>query len=106
MSDELNQRAPGIFPTLHLPRDLQQHRSPVEYHPPFTTNHVLRRLLIFCIPVAEPDGSTSQKILEDLCQSTLPPEFRKEGGDWFATFNPKAKQVLDVSLVHTLDHKQ
>jgi len=44
--------------------------------------------------------------LEDLDQSTLPPEFRKEGSDWSAIFNPKAKRVLDVSLVHTLAHKR
>jgi len=42
--------------------------------------------------------------LGDLDRSTLAPEFKKEGGDWFATFNPKAKRVLDVSLVHTLVH--
>jgi len=35
----------------------------------------------------------------------LPPEFKKEGSDWFATFNPKVKRVLDVSLVHTLPHE-
>ena len=44
--------------------------------------------------------------LDDLDQSTLPPEFRKEGSDWTATFNPKAKRVLDVSLVHTLPHEE
>jgi len=44
--------------------------------------------------------------LEDLDQSTLPPEFRKEGSDWSAIFNPKAKRVLDVSLVHTLTHER
>jgi len=43
--------------------------------------------------------------LEDLDQSMLPPEFRKEGSDWSAIFNPKAKRVLDVSLVHTLAHE-
>ena len=46
----------------------------------------------------------SPMFLEDLDRSTLPPEFKKEGSDWFATFNPKAKRVLDVSLAHTLDH--
>ncbi|KAF8131852.1 WD40-repeat-containing domain protein, partial [Boletus edulis] len=28
----------------------------------------------------------------------------KRGNDWFATFNPKVKRVLDVALVHTLKH--
>ena len=44
-------------------------------------------------------------LLDDLDQSTLPPEFRKEGSDWTAIFNPKAKRILDVSLVHTLAHE-
>jgi len=44
--------------------------------------------------------------LGDLDRSTLPPEFRKEGSDWFATFNPRVKRVLDISLVHTLSHKE
>jgi len=44
--------------------------------------------------------------LEDLDRSTLPPEFKKEGSDWSAIFNPKAKRMLDVSLVHTLAHEK
>ena len=44
--------------------------------------------------------------LGDLDRSKLPPEFKKEGEDWFATFNPKAKRVLDVSLVYTLPHNR
>ena len=47
----------------------------------------------------------SPVFLEDLDRSMLPPESKKEGSDWFATFNPKAKRVLDVTLVHTLIHK-
>jgi hypothetical protein len=33
-------------------------------------------------------------------------EFKKEGNDWFAIFNPKVKRVLDVTLVHTLMHER
>ena len=62
------------------------------------------QLLICCIPVAEPGGSGSPLFLADLDRSTLPREFKKEDGDWFAIFNPQAKRVLDVSLVHTIDH--
>jgi len=43
--------------------------------------------------------------LADLDQYNLPQEFRMEGSDWLATFNPKVKRVLDISLVHTLTHK-
>ena len=69
-----------------------------------TYNEPRSQLLICCIPVAEPGGSASPLFLADLDRSTLPREFQKEGGDWFAIFNPKAKRVLDVSLVHTLPH--
>ncbi|TFK68329.1 chromatin associated protein [Pluteus cervinus] len=36
--------------------------------------------------------------------SDVPPEYRKEGADWFAEFNPSTKRVLDIQLVHSLDH--
>ncbi|KAG6328966.1 hypothetical protein ID866_10123 [Astraeus odoratus] len=36
---------------------------------------------------------------------SVPPEFKKEGADWVAVFNPKVRRVLDVSLMHTLMHE-
>ncbi|KAF8155507.1 WD40-repeat-containing domain protein, partial [Crassisporium funariophilum] len=42
---------------------------------------------------------------DELDIHTIAPEFKKEGSDWFAIFNPKVKRVLDVSLVHTLMHE-
>ncbi|KAH9037037.1 transcriptional repressor rco-1 [Lactarius hengduanensis] len=36
---------------------------------------------------------------------SVPPEFKKEGRDWFAIFNPKIKRALDINLVYTLYHK-
>ncbi|EJU02232.1 WD40 repeat-like protein [Dacryopinax primogenitus] len=35
----------------------------------------------------------------------VPPEYRTEGGDWFAIYNPHVPRVLDVKLVHTLLHE-
>ncbi|RHZ78296.1 hypothetical protein Glove_166g197 [Diversispora epigaea] len=35
---------------------------------------------------------------------TVPAQLKKEGTDWFAIFNPKVNRVLDVDLMHTLDH--
>jgi hypothetical protein len=33
------------------------------------------------------------------------PEYQKHmEGDWFAIFNPKVPRVLDIDLVHTLEH--
>lgn len=43
---------------------------------------------------------------DDLDPHAVPPEFKKEGSDWFAIFNHKVKRVLDVSLVHTLMHER
>lgn len=42
---------------------------------------------------------------------SVPPEFKKEGSDWFAVFNPQGgkdgkKKALDVQLVHTLMHER
>ncbi|KAF5310544.1 hypothetical protein D9619_008204 [Psilocybe cf. subviscida] len=51
-----------------------------------------------------PSG-TASGFLEDLDPHNVPPEFKKEGSDWFAIFNPKVKRVLDVQLVHTLMHE-
>ncbi|KAH0578297.1 hypothetical protein H2248_003923 [Termitomyces sp. 'cryptogamus'] len=42
---------------------------------------------------------------DDLDIHTISPEFKKEGSDWFAIFNPGVKRVLDVSLVHNLMHE-
>lgn len=39
---------------------------------------------------------------------SVPPEYKKEGSDWFAVFNPQGgkKKALDVQLVHTLMHER
>jgi glucose repression regulatory protein TUP1 len=42
----------------------------------------------------------------DLEPDLVGPECKKEGGDWFAVFNPKAKRALDVSLTLTLAHER
>jgi len=54
------------------------------------------------IPINTPAGGFP----EDLDPASMPPEFKKEGSDWFAMFNPKVKRSLDVSLVHTLMHER
>ncbi|KAG6834292.1 hypothetical protein H0H93_010644, partial [Arthromyces matolae] len=42
---------------------------------------------------------------DDLDIQKVSPEFKKEGNDWFAVFNPGVKRQLgDVSLVYTLMH--
>lgn len=34
----------------------------------------------------------------------LPPSQKREGSDWYAVFNPEVQRVLDVELVHHLNH--
>lgn len=43
--------------------------------------------------------------MADLDLETLPANFKKEEQDWFAVFNPRARRVLDVELVHNLPHQ-
>lgn len=43
---------------------------------------------------------------DDLDVHSVPPEYKREGTDWYAIFNPKVKRVLDVQLVHNLMHER
>jgi glucose repression regulatory protein TUP1 len=49
---------------------------------------------------------TPNQFLDDLDVHNVSPEYKREGTDWFALFNPKVKRVLDVNLVHTLMHER
>jgi glucose repression regulatory protein TUP1 len=44
-------------------------------------------------------------VLADLDIEQLPENLKKEGSDWFAVFNPRARRVLDVDLIHNLPHQ-
>ncbi|KAF3169940.1 proteinral transcription repressor [Orbilia oligospora] len=46
----------------------------------------------------------TQRNHKDLDISRIPQTHKKEGADWFAYFNPRVPRVLDVDLVHTLEH--
>ena len=35
---------------------------------------------------------------------TVPPNYRKDGPDWFAVFNPRLRRDFDVELVHFFEH--
>ena len=43
-------------------------------------------------------------LFTDLEYETLPAQFKKEGDDWYAVFNPQVERFLDVELVHTIEH--
>ena len=52
-----------------------------------------------------PPSSTAPSFPDDIDIPSFPPEYKREGTDWFALFNHKVKRVLDVNLVHTLTHE-
>lgn len=56
-------------------------------------------------PSAPPPTSTVA-FLDEVNPETLSPEFKREGQDWFAVFNPKLKPALDVSLLNTFNHER
>ena len=41
----------------------------------------------------------------DLDPSTVPAEYRKDGEDWFALYNPRVPQSLNVDLVYQFNHE-
>ncbi|KAF8175479.1 WD40-repeat-containing domain protein [Mycena galopus ATCC 62051] len=43
--------------------------------------------------------------LNNLDLTTIHPDWKKEGSDWFVIYNPKVKRTLDVSLLHTFIHE-
>ncbi|CAI6333446.1 unnamed protein product [Periconia digitata] len=58
------------------------------------------------MPPAQPVPPLAQSnVLADLDVESLPDNFKKEGADWFAVFNPRARRVLDVDLIHNLPHQ-
>jgi glucose repression regulatory protein TUP1 len=48
---------------------------------------------------------SQSNVLADLDIEQLPESLKKEGSDWFAVFNPRARRVLDVDLIHNLPHQ-
>lgn len=48
---------------------------------------------------------SQSNVLADLDVESLPENFKKEGSDWYAVFNPRARRVLDVDLIHNLPHQ-
>jgi glucose repression regulatory protein TUP1 len=63
------------------------------------------------IPRAAPNpalgGRTGERpgnMLANWNPDDLPPSQKREGSDWYAVFNPEVQRVLDVELVHHLNH--
>jgi glucose repression regulatory protein TUP1 len=55
--------------------------------------------------VVAPPISSPPTLLSDLDPDNVSRELKKEGGDWVAVWSSQSKKMLDVSLVHTLNHE-
>lgn len=53
----------------------------------------------------QPQVPNVGNMLADLDPDSLRSDQKREGLDWFAVFNPRARRVLDVDLVHNLAHE-
>lgn len=52
------------------------------------------------------NGAVSPPVLlSDLDPDNVSRELKKEGSDWFAVWSSQSKKILDVGLVHTLNHE-
>lgn len=57
-------------------------------------------------PAAQSQQIASPPVqLSDLDPDNVSRELKKEGGDWVAVWSSQSKKLLDVSLVHTLNHE-
>jgi hypothetical protein len=60
---------------------------------------------------AQPGGTNAghanspPELLSDLDPDNVSRELKKEGSDWFAVWSSQSKKMLDVGLVHTLNHE-
>ncbi|KAG5437350.1 hypothetical protein PCANB_000780 [Pneumocystis canis] len=43
--------------------------------------------------------------MADIDPDMIPRELKKEGSDWTVLFNPNVPRVLDINLIHTLEHQ-
>lgn len=51
-----------------------------------------------------PLGQSSISIA-DMDPDMVPRELKKEGSDWTVLFNPNVPRILDINLIHTLEHQ-
>ncbi|KIM37228.1 hypothetical protein M413DRAFT_77348, partial [Hebeloma cylindrosporum] len=83
--------------------------SPVPPPSSFNNSHTLGLHRFHQNGTPGPGGSSALPPMkmpppEELTLHNVPPEYRKEGQDWCAVFNPKVKKVLDVNLMHHFVH--
>ena len=99
LEEEVNQKARYLPPP--SPTASPNNGLPPQSQP--SSSHASSPALVSALV---PLGSESRSFLDDIDPHNVPPGLGKEGGDWFASFNPEVKRVLDVSLMYTLMHER
>ncbi|KAJ7080276.1 chromatin associated protein [Mycena crocata] len=57
------------------------------------------------LPVARTPAQMNDFLADTPDPAGVPPQYKKEGSDWFVLYNPAIPRSLDVSLVHTFIHE-
>jgi general transcriptional corepressor TUP1 len=82
------------IPPIHPPGPGSAATSPMmDTHPSANAGAV--------VPINTPGGGFPDEI--DL--ASLPPEYKREGTDWFIMYNPKVEKAFNINLVHTMMHE-
>lgn len=57
-------------------------------------------------PPPGPSTQPQQAVYGDPDLENIPSEYKKQGADWLAVFNPRVPRVLDVNLLWTFTHER
>lgn len=93
---------PGKRPPIRVPQPNTPQQNPQPAYPDTRGSPQIPR------PTPPPQTSRAPDVgnqLADLNPDMMPPTQKREGEDWFAVFNPRVQRVLDVELVHNLQHE-
>ncbi|KAJ3970953.1 WD40-repeat-containing domain protein [Lentinula raphanica] len=92
-----------------LPPASSSHSGPLPSHPPGPSSAGTSPMVDVHPTVANgtvmPINTPGVGITDETVLATLPPEYKKEGPDWWIVYNPDADKVFNVNLVHTLMHE-
>ena len=97
-------QVPLMLLTPHLEQYPSRYRSPVEHYHAVGANNVPDSHM--CSAAAASNQSAPVPHVDEIDWDAVPRESKKEGSDWLMISNPKTEQVLDVSPVCTLRHKE
>ncbi|KIK68449.1 hypothetical protein GYMLUDRAFT_215061 [Collybiopsis luxurians FD-317 M1] len=93
-----------------LPPSAPSHGGPLATHPPPGPGSAATSPMIdnhppanggAVVPINTPGGGFP----DDIDLASLPPEYKREGTDWFIMYNPKVEKAFNIGLTHTLMHE-